>query len=337
MAVLDFSEIKPLLSTRKKILIVGHTNPDGDALGSSLALYNFLKAESFDLSVIVPTSYPGFLAWMPGQENIRVYEKEKGVCDRIFDEAEVIFSLDHNSPSRLGIATKAFGKSKALKIMIDHHIDPDKKSYDLVFSTTETTSTSELIYDFLAQYNQAQISREVAECIYVGIMTDTGSFSYACNYEKTYRTVADLFKLGIDGVNIHRRVYDTFSESRMRLLGYCLSEKMVVMQKLNTAYISLTKEELERFDFKPGDTEGVVNYSLAIKGIRLAALFTEKENKIRISFRSAGKFDVNVFANKHFEGGGHRNAAGGDSFLPMDKTLEKFERLLLDHKEELCS
>jgi phosphoesterase RecJ-like protein len=285
----------------------------------------------------MPTSYPGFLAWMPGQENIRVYEHEKEICDTLFDEAEVIFSLDHNKPCRLGIATKAFEKSKAFKIMIDHHIDPDKKSYDLVFSTTQTTSTSELIFDFLSQYKPGQINREVAECIYVGIMTDTGSFSYACNYEKTYRTVAELFKLGIDGVNIHRQVYDTFSESRMRLLGYCLSEKMVVKQKLNTAYISLTKAELERFNFNPGDTEGVVNYSLAIKGIRLAALFTEKEDKIRISFRSVGKFDVNVFARKHFEGGGHRNAAGGDSFLPLDETLQKFERLLKDYEKELCS
>ncbi len=337
MTILDFSEIKPLLSSKKKILIVGHTNPDGDALGSSLALYNFLKEEGFDLSVIVPTSYPGFLSWMPGQEKIRVYEKEKEICDALFDKAEVIFAMDHNKPSRLGIATKAFEKSKALKIMIDHHIDPDKKSYDLVFSTTKTTSTSELVFDFLAQYNQDLMNREIAECIYVGIMTDTGSFSYACNYEKTYRTVAELYKLGIDGVNIHRQVYDTFSESRIRLLGYCLSEKLVVKQNLNAAYISLTKSELERFNFNPGDMEGVVNYPLSIKRIRFAALFTEKEDKIRISFRSAGAFDVNIFARNHFNGGGHRNAAGGDSFLSMDKTLEKFERLLNEYETELTS
>jgi len=335
MTTLNFSEIKPLLSSKKKILIVGHTNPDGDALGSSLALYNFLKAEGFDLSIVMPTSYPDFLAWMPGQENIRIYENEKDPCDTLFNEAEVIFSMDHNKPSRLGIATKAFEESKALKIMIDHHIDPDKKAYDLVFSKTKTTSTSELVFDFLTQYNPALINKKVAECIYVGIMTDTGSFSYACNYEKTYRIVAELYKLGIDGVNIHRWVYDTFSESRMRLLGYCLSEKLVVKKKLNTAYISLTIPELERFNFNPGDTEGVVNYSLAIKGIRLAALFTEKEDKIRISFRSAGTFDVNIFARKHFNGGGHKNAAGGDSLLPMDKTLERFERLLLEYKTEL--
>jgi len=332
MATLDFSEIKPLLSTKKKILIVGHTSPDGDALGSSLALYNFLKREGFDLSVIVPTSYPGFLAWMPGQEIINVYKDEKEICDTLFNEAEVIFAMDHNKPSRLGIATEAFEKSKAFKIMIDHHIDPDKKSYDLVFSTTKTTSTSELVFDFLTQYDTALMDKKIAECIYVGIMTDTGSFSYACNYEKTYRTVAELYKLGIDGVNIHRQVYDTFSENRMRLLGYCLSEKLVVKRNLNTAYISLTKPELERFNFNPGDTEGVVNYSLAIKGIRFAALFTEKEDKIRISFRSAGAFDVNIFARKHFNGGGHRNAAGGDSFLSMDETLEKFERLLLEYE-----
>lgn len=337
MAKLDYSEIIHLLSSKKKILIVGHTKPDGDALGSSLALYNFLEGEGFDLSVVVPTSYPDFLAWIPGQENVKVYEKEKEICDSLFNDAEIIFSMDHNKPSRLGIATEAFENSKAIKIMIDHHIDPDIKSYDHIFSTTNTTSTSELVFDFLTQYNPSLINRKVAECIYVGIMTDTGSFSYACNYEKTFRIVAELYKIGIDGVYIHRQIYDTFSESRMRLLGFCLSNKLVVKRILNTAYISLTKPELERFNFTPGDAEGVVNYPLSIKDIRVAALFTEKEDRIRISFRSAGTFDVNMFARKHFNGGGHKNAAGGDSFLPMDETLEKFDHLLNEYKEELIS
>lgn len=335
MNTLDFSKISPLLSSKKRILIVGHTSPDGDALGASLALYNFLQDEKYELSVVVPTAYPDFLAWMPGQENIMVYEREKEECDALFQNAEVIFAMDHNKPSRLGIATKAFEDSNAFKIMIDHHIDPDESAYDLVYSTIDTSSTSELVFDFLKLYRPEQITKKVAECIYVGIMTDTGSFSYACNSEKTFRIVADLFRLGIDGIHIHRLIYDTFSESRMRLLGYCLSEKLVVNHQLNTAYISLTKAELERFNFTPGDTEGIVNYSLAIKGIRFAALFTEKEDKIRISFRSADSFNVNLFARNHFEGGGHKNAAGGNSFEQMDKTLKEFERLLLEYKEDL--
>ncbi len=230
---------------------------------------------------------------------------------------------------------EAFINAKGVKIMIDHHINPDLTAYDFSFSTTETSSTSELIFDMMAELNPKLINKTISECIYVGIMTDTGSFSYSCNSEKTFRIVAELFKNGIDGVKIHKLIYDTFSESRLRLLGYCLSDKLVVLPKYHTAYIWLTKEELDRFNYKTGDTEGVVNYALGIKGIKFAALFTEREDKIRISFRSTDTFEVNTFARRHYEGGGHKNAAGGDSFIPMKDTLEIFENLLNSYIDKL--
>ena len=330
----DFSRLKDLLTTKKKILLTSHTNPDGDALGSSLAMYHFLKLSGHEVNIMVPTPYPDFLAWMPGQEEIIIYEENKMLCDQLFESSDIIFSLDYNAPSRLGIAAESCKNAKGIKVLIDHHIQPETEAYEYVFSYINTSSTSEIVYEFMQQLNSELINKPIAECIYTGILTDTGSFSYACNYERTFRIVADLYKLGINGVEINRLVYATFSENRLRLLGYAISEKLKVISKYSTAYISLSAEELNRFNHQAGDTEGLVNYALSIKGIKFAALFTERKDKIRISFRSVGEYSVNSFANKHFEGGGHKNAAGGDSFLTLDKTLEKFERLLPEYGEQ---
>ncbi len=336
MDTLNFSKIKELLSSKKKILITSHSNPDGDALGSGLGMMLFLNQFDLEVNFMVPNSFPDFLMWMPGQENILIFDKNKKHCKHLIETADVLFSLDYNTPSRLGKAGEAFQKSKGVKILIDHHIDPDVDVYDHVCSTVNTSSTSELVFDFITRIDPSKLNIEIAECLYTGIMTDTGSFSYACNYEKTFRIVADLHKQGLDGVKINRLVYNTYSESRIRLLGYALSEKLVVLQDYATAYISLTKEELDNYNYKAGDSEGLVNYALSIKGIKLAALFSEKNKKIRISFRSVGDFSVNNLARKHYNGGGHKNAAGGDSFLSMEETLTAFERLLSDYKEELA-
>ncbi len=335
MDTLNFSEIKELLSSKKKILITSHSNPDGDALGSGLAMWHFLYQMGHEVNFMVPNSFPDFLQWMPGQEKILIFDNDKKNCNGLIKSAEVLFSLDYNTPSRFGEAGDVLKQAPGIKILIDHHIDPDIKEYDHVLSTVDTTSTSELVYDFITAIDPTKLNIEIAECLYTGIMTDTGSFSYACNYEKTFRIVADLYKLGLDGVKINRLVYNTYSESRLRLLGYALSEKLVVLQEYATAYISLTKEELEKYNYKAGDTEGLVNYALSIEGIKLAALFTEKSKKIRISFRSVGEFSVNKLARNHYEGGGHKNAAGGDSFLSMEETLTTFERLLSEYKNEL--
>jgi len=213
-------------------------------------------------------------------------------------------------------------------VLIDHHLNPSDE-FDFKISCAAVSSTSELVYDFIeAQDDLDLMDREIAENIYTGIITDTGSLSYSCNYIKTYLIIAELFKLGIDGEHIHRLVYDTYSENRMRLLGYCLSDRLIVLPKYKTAYIWLTQDDLLKFDHQIGDTEGVVNYALSIEGITMAALFTERNDRVRISFRSKGEFSVNEFARKHYAGGGHRNAAGGDSFVDMKETLRTFEELL---------
>jgi len=332
----DFSAFKKLLLTPKKILLTSHTNPDGDALGSSLALYHFLKKTGHDVMVMVPDSFPEFLFWMPGQKEIMIFEEDKNKYAEYFSNCDILISLDYNAPNRLGKEpAELFKSSKATKVLIDHHIDPEYKSYDLCYTTTDISSTSEMVFELIEFLSPKLIDKDIAACIYAGIMTDTGSFSYNCNYPRMFEIVANLYKTGMDGQQINRLVYANNSEARLRLLGYSLSRKLKVIDEHHTAYIALTKKELEEFSYQSGDTEGLVNFALSIKGIKFAALFSERDNKIRISFRSAGDFSVNDFARKHFEGGGHKNAAGGDSFIPMDKTLEKFERLLNEYKNEL--
>lgn len=332
---LNFSSLKNLLSVPKNIVLTSHTNPDGDAVGASLAMFLFLSDQGFNVSVILPNAFPDYLAWMEGSNKVILYDKEKPKCDQLMAEADILFSLDYNHPNRIGDAEQAFVHSKAKKVLIDHHIQPRLEAYHLAFSTVETSSTSELVFDCIMQLQPSGLSKAVAECIYAGIMTDTGSFSYACNSEKTFRIVADLYKAGINGVKINRMVYNTFSESRLRLLGYALSEKLKVLPQFATAYISLTLDELNRFNYQVGDTEDVVNYALSIKGVRFAAMFIERDKKIRVSLRSVGDFKVNTIAREHFEGGGHKNAAGGDSYISMQKTLEKFEQLLPLYQNEL--
>jgi phosphoesterase RecJ-like protein len=332
---LNFSSIKGLLSVPKRIVLTSHTNPDGDAVGASLAMFLYLRDQGHQVVVILPNDFPDYLAWMEGSEHVILYEKDKASCEKFIANAEILFSLDYNHPNRLGDAEQSFVSAKAIKILIDHHVQPKTEAYDHVFSTVETSSTSELIFDFIHELHPEALTKSIAECIYAGIMTDTGSFSYACNSEKTFRIVADLYKAGINGVRINRLVYNTFSESRLRLLGFALSEKLRVLPEYSTAYISLTKNELDRYNYQVGDTEDVVNYALSIKGIRFAAMFMERENKIRVSLRSVGDFPVNTIAKVHFEGGGHKNAAGGDSFLSMEETLKKFEGLLPDYQKDL--
>lgn len=332
---LDFKVVAPLFSEPKKIFITSHSNPDGDAVGSALALHHFFMADGHDVHVMVPNAFPDFLNWLPGQEKVLLYEHSKSLCDRYFKEADVLFSLDYNAPSRIGDASESFTRSQATKILIDHHIEPDRDAYDHCFSTTKTSSTSELVYQFMQHLGKEKINLPIAENIFAGIMTDTGSFSYNCNYVTTFHIAAELIALGVDAGRINRQVYASNNETRIRLLGYALDRKLTVVPDFHTAFIALTREELDQFNFQTGDTEGLVNYALSIRNVRFAALFTEKDNKIRISFRSNGSFSVNDFARKHFEGGGHKNAAGGDSFLTMDQTIETFIRLLDEYKEEL--
>ncbi|MFH1119762.1 MAG: bifunctional oligoribonuclease/PAP phosphatase NrnA [Bacteroidota bacterium] len=329
------SKVLQLLEVPSEVVVTSHYNPDGDALGSSLALSSYLRMKGHSVKTIIPNDFPEFLDWMPGREDTIIYFHKSKTADELIAKASVIFCLDYNAIPRVNLFTDQLFQAPGIKILIDHHLQPEDH-FDFAFSVINTSSTSELVYDFIEASGDANIiDKSMAECLYVGIMTDTGSFSFACNSPRTYEVVSNLVKSGVDTEQVHRLVYDTYSESRMRLLGFCLSERMVVLSEYGTAYIWLTKEDLSRFDFKPGDTEGVVNYALSIRNISFAALFTEKNDRIRISFRSKGAYSVNNFAREHYQGGGHRNAAGGDSFQSMELTLSTFEALLPRYQESL--
>jgi phosphoesterase RecJ-like protein len=329
-------QIQNLIMNSKQIAIISHANPDGDAIGSVLGLHLVIKKLHKESLAIVPNDFPKFLQWICCSEEIIRYENDSKRAKEYLMTADCIFCLDFNSLDRIGEDMKTIlNKSGATKVLVDHHLEPESFA-DVVYSTTETSSTSEMVFDFLTLSQlKKNISKEAAEALYVGIMTDTGSFKYACNNPKTFKIAAELVEIGIDPEKIHQKVYDTNSENRLRLLGFSISEKLVVLNEYNTAYIYLSKKDLQKFKFKSGDTEGVVNYALSIENINFAAIFIEKKNVVRISFRSKGKFSVNTFARKYYDGGGHQNAAGGNSYISLKNTIKKFEELLPSHKNEI--
>jgi bifunctional oligoribonuclease and PAP phosphatase NrnA len=328
---------RKLVSEPSNILITAHHNPDGDTIGASLALYHFLKLIGHKVNVLVPNDPPSFLKWMPGSHELLIYQSDAAQGNELIANAEIIFCMDYNAIARVKLFSDQLGASTATKVLIDHHLQPENE-FDLSFSVTAVSSTSELLFKILDEAGFSDsISMEMAVCLFAGIMTDTGSFSYACNRPDTFQITARLIAIGIDVEKIHRLVYDTYSESRMRLLGYCLSDRLKVLPQYGTAYIWLTKEDLEKFDYQPGDTEGVVNYALSIQNVSLAALFTERNDRIRLSLRSKGEFSVNDLARKHYNGGGHRNAAGADSFLSMELTLKHFESILEEYRPVLSN
>lgn len=320
--------IQSWIDSAKKIAVLTHSNPDGDAIGSSLALALALRKMGKDAQVVIPDGLPDFLRWLPGIElsTTFAYKREKAI--EIISEAELIFCLDFNDPKRLNGVEEFLQKSTAKTILIDHHQEPMDFT-DIAISETCRGSVGEMIYLFLKNVLQKEVlDKEIATCLYVAIMTDTGNFNYASSYPEIFHIVGDLMKYNIEKDRIYSNVYDAFSEDRMRLQGYCMLEKMVVLPEFHTAYISLTDEELKRFNHRKGDTEGFVNIPFSVKGIKFTALFVEKKDRIKVSFRSRGDFPVNLVASEHYRGGGHTNAAGGDSFLTMKETLLGFESLL---------
>jgi phosphoesterase RecJ-like protein len=332
---LSLSSIKQigeiLKLTSKKVVIISHVNPDGDAVGSVLGLYHFLNRLGFSsVTAILPSLFPSFLAWMPGTSDVLIGTniKQKEAIEKLISNAKIIFCLDFNDIERVDNLSSLLSKATGKKILIDHHPDPTNE-FDLKVSDVSVSSTSELIYNIINILKLSEnIDKSSAECLYTGIITDTGSLSYSCNNPGTYITLAHFMKLGIDGEAIHRRVYDTYSEDRMRLLGYCLSNKLKVLKEHETAYISLSRQDLKDFNYKDGDTEGVVNYALSIKGVLLAAIFIEKDDLVKISFRSEGNINVNLLAREYFNGGGHKNASGGSSNKSLENTLFDFERII---------
>ena len=335
----DIQRIADALSVPKKVAIAVHYNPDGDAIGASLALSLFLQSKGHTVSILSPNELPDFLDWMPQVDTILIATQQLEDCKEKVHAADILFCLDFNAFSRVGILEETLEQAQSLKILIDHHLDPSP-SFDIVYSVSDkTSSTCELMYHFLAHIlkEKKNITQAMAACLYVGIIIDTGSLSYSCNNQSTYRVLGELFRLGIDGGKIHQLIYDNFSESRMKLLGFCLLERLITLPDYATSYIYLTKEDLAQFHYKQGDVEGVVNYGLSIKGIRFTALFTERDDRIRVSFRSKGDFDVNHFARLHFKGGGHKNASGGNSYVNMEDTINEFKTLLKTYKTKLTT
>ncbi len=332
----DLAKVNQLLSSPKKIVIVSHKNPDGDAIGSSLGLYHFLVKLNHDASVVMPNDYPDFLKWMPDQHIIKDYENTKEIANSLIDGADIIFTLDFNSLERAGEMETCLKNSTAIKIMIDHHQQPgDYANY--VYSDVTICSTSQMIYHFITMLGKDHlIDKNIGTCLYTGIMTDTGSFRFASTTSTTHRVVADLIDKGVQNSIIHNNVYDTNSYGRLQLLG-CALNNLKVIPELKTSYITLSQKELNKYNFRKGDTEGVVNYGLSLKDVIFAAIFIEhkQEGIIKISFRSNGNFSVNEFARAHFGGGGHTNAAGGRSNLSLNKTVEKFISILPDYKKDL--
>lgn len=329
-------KISAALATASRIAVLTHTNPDGDAIGSALGVYHWLTARGKNTSVVVPGGYPDFLAWMPGIENMLIYDQQATQAEEAIRQADLLICVDFNAPDRLDGLQATFENSLAPRILIDHHIERGHFC-DMEYTTTETSSTAELVMQLIkACGDSALLSPELGSCLYVGIMTDTGSFSYACNYPSTFMVVSEIAALGCDLADIHRRVYDNNTVDRMRLMGYCMSEKLVVIPEAGTAFIALSAEELRRFNAKNGDTEGVVNFTMGLKGIIFGALITERKDKIKFSLRSKGEFNVNLLASRHFNGGGHKNASGGDLYCSFDEAVKQFRYVVAQYSGELA-
>jgi phosphoesterase RecJ-like protein len=327
--------VRLLETTPQKIALLIHINPDGDALGSALGLSKLLSNMGHDCLVISPNEFPDFLRWMPGAQEICLLSESFSKAEEFMKEAGLIFVVDCNELKRIIRLQEDYNNSTGYKILIDHHPNPDLE-VDCMLSDTSVSSTAELIYRFMIETSlQDYADKDVAACLFTGIMTDTGCFSHNSSSRKTFEIVASLLDFGIDKDEIYNRIYNNYSEKRMHLLGFSLHEKMEVLEEYHTAILSLTRAELISFEHQVGDTEGFVNYPLSIKGIRFSVLFVENEDKIKISFRSKGSFPVNEMARKYFNGGGHVNASGGESFKNMSETILLFKSVLPDYREQL--
>lgn len=336
MNEVDILAIKTTLQTPKNIVIIPHKNPDSDAIGSTLALWHYLKNKGQEAVIVAPNDYPEFLKWMPGETEIIKFDTQKEEAQKYIEDANVIFTLDFNDLSRIGEMSTVVAKSEATFIMIDHHQQPaDYATY--MYSDTNMSSTCEMVYNFICFLDEENaITPEMASCLYSGIMTDTGSFRFSATTSTTHRVIASLMDKGAKNSEIHNAIYDTNSPSKLQLLG-CALKNLVVLEEYNTVYITLSKQELLNNDFRKGDTEGFVNYGLSLKGIKFATIFIEnlQEPYVKISLRSKGDFSVNEFARTHFNGGGHTNAAGGRSDDSMENTVSRFKEILTAYKNEL--
>lgn len=336
MNATDYTNLKNELAGVKKAAIVPHRNPDGDAMGSTLGLCFFLKSLGIDATVVAPNDFPEFLAWLPGVDQVMIYENDVEKAGEVLDQADWIFTLDFNAFHRTGDLMGAkLASLKKVFVMIDHHELPDNYA-KFRYSDTKMSSTCEMVYHFICNLGYSDLlNQDIATCIYTGIVTDTGSFRFPNTTAVTHRVVAHLVDLGVACDYVFSNLYNNGTYSRLQLLGKAL-QNLILLPEFNASYITLSQEELNKFNFIKGDTEGIVNYGLNIKGVNMTAIFIENklENIIKISFRSQGKVDVNTFARKYFNGGGHINAAGGKSDLSLDETVARFKAILAEENQK---
>lgn len=330
------AELKQLLATPSKVVIVGHTNPDGDAIGSSLALAEVLTARGHQVTCALPNNYPYYLRWIPNSEKIIIHRNdEENLIGAALDEADILVCADMNSLTRADALGELVAKnSTAKRVLIDHHLFPSE-GFDVVFSHPESSSTAFLMYSIIvALYGKEAVTKQVATQLYVGIMTDTGNFAFSNLSPELFEAVAVLAASGIDIPQIYNNIYNSFTEGRARLFGYAINRKMKTLLGGKVAYMSLTEEEMRRFWFQQGDNEGFVNYPLTIKKMKMSAMFTAQQGFIRVSLRSRGDVDVDTFARRYFNGGGHKNAAGGKSFVSMEETIKHYINSVNEYHEE---
>ena len=326
-------ELKNLLSAKQNVVITTHVNPDGDAIGSSVALLNFLIKMGHDVSVIVPNDYPDFLKWMKNDELIINYSNSKNESQEKIKNASLIFCLDFNNLNRINELGDYISESKAKKVLIDHHLDPSD-FYDFKIHDVKASATAELVYNFLIELDSNAVDKDISEALYTGILTDTGSFKFSMS-PKVHKIVSDLMIRGVNIGFINNKIYDSNSLDKLKLIGYALSEKLEVISNGNAAYIVLSRKDLKDHNFKKGDTEGLVNYALSISNVNMAVLIIETKERIKFSFRSIGQFSVNEFAKKYFNGGGHKNAAGGSLEDKLSVALEKFLKDISKYSKDL--
>lgn len=328
-------EVKKLLATAQKILITTHQRPDGDAIGSSLGLMHFLNKMGHQANFISPTSYPDFLKWMPGNNSVIVFTGEKEKCLELVKEATVIFCLDFNRLNRLEDFGSAIKDSTAPKILIDHHLDPEDFSIFRIWDT-KATSTCELVFEFIMKLGEGnRMDIEIATCLYTGILTDTDRFRVPTTSPAVHRVVASLLEHQVNHTHVYQQIYESYSENKLRLIGNSISEKLEVFNDLKIGIIALEKQDMNRYWAQSGDTEGIVNYPLWIKDIKVSVLIIQRPNEVKISMRSKGDFSVEQICREYFNGGGHRNAAGGSSNLTVKETKEKIISILARFKKEL--
>ena len=325
----DLQRLHQFLSTPRKIVITTHHKPDGDALGSSLGLFHYLnKKAGHVVNAISPTDYPDFLHWLPGNSEVLNFELSRNRCLKLVEEADIFFCLDFNKLYRINELGEHIGKSTAPKVLIDHHLEKDDFA-EFEFWKTSACSTAELVYQFIVDSNDEKlIDESIATCIYTGILTDTNAFRVPTTSPFIHRVAAQLMECGVDHTSVYNRIYETFSESRLRLLGFTITERMTIHPEYRCGIMTLDEADLKRFNIKTGDTEGLVNFPLKIENVDMAALIIQRPDQVKLSFRSKGNWDVNELAKQHFEGGGHKNAAGGKSTLNVNETKDKLISIL---------